>query len=189
MKINIKGPIRDLLAFRSLVPNRRKRIAQAPAQPLGPAPMNKLAHSLHPARQHLIVADVRDETQTTRTFKLVPDPDAGTQTLAYFRAGQYLSLKVDVDGVRITRPYSIASAPYQALGSDGFYEITLRKKAGWIPDPTHLEELDRGHAHRKFRAVRAVLLRTAARRARHRGVGRRNRHHTLLLDGARDRPR
>lgn len=135
MKINVKGPIRDLLAFRSLVPNRRKRIAQAPAQPLGPAPMNKLARSLHPAHQHLIVAGMRDETPTTRTFKLVPDPGAGTQTLAYFRAGQYLSLKVDAGGVRITRPYSIASAPYQAAGPDGFYEITLRMKSGGFLTP------------------------------------------------------
>jgi ferredoxin-NADP reductase len=128
MKINVKGPIRDLLAFRNLVPGRQKRFAQAPAQPLGPAPMNKLAQHLHPERQHLVIAGIKDETKTTKTFKLVPDPDASTQELAYFRAGQYLSLKVDVDGVRITRPYSIASAPYQALGDDGFYEITLRRK-------------------------------------------------------------
>ena len=128
MKINIKGPIRDLLAFRSLVPGRRKRFTHAPAQPLGPAPMNKLAQNLHPERQHLIIADIKDETKTVKTFKLVPDHDADTQKLAYFRAGQVLSLKVDVDGVRITRPYSIASAPYQALGTDGFYEITLRRK-------------------------------------------------------------
>ena len=48
--------------------------------------------------------------------------------MAYFRAGQYLSLKVEVNGVRVTRPYSISSAPFEALDSGGFYEITVRKQ-------------------------------------------------------------
>jgi ferredoxin-NADP reductase len=128
MKVNVKVHIRDLLAFRGLVPWRRKRFAQAPAEPLGLDPMNKLAQQLHPDRQQLVIAAKRDETSTTRTFKLIPDPDSDTSELAYFRAGQYLSLKVEVNGDRITRPYSISSAPFEALGADGFYEITVRKE-------------------------------------------------------------
>jgi ferredoxin-NADP reductase len=128
MKVNVKGHIRDLLAFRGLVGKRQKRFAKAPATRLGLDPMNKLARQLHPEVQHLVIADVRDETASTKTFKLVPDPDSGTKELAYFRAGQYLSLKAAVNGVRITRPYSIASAPHQALGADGYYEITVRKE-------------------------------------------------------------
>jgi ferredoxin-NADP reductase len=33
-----------------------------------------------------------------------------------------------VAGVGITRPYSISSAPFEALGSKGYYEITVRHK-------------------------------------------------------------
>ncbi len=128
MKIKIKGHLRDLLAFRRLVPNRRRRIARSATAPLDPAPMNVLAHRLHPERQQLRIADVRDETRTSKTFRLVPDVDAGTSRLAYFRAGQYLSLKVQVNDVWITRPYSISSAPYESLGSDGYYDITVRRK-------------------------------------------------------------
>ena len=130
MKVNVKGHIRDLLAFKGLVSRRKKRIARAPAAPMGLDPMNKLARRLHPDRQHLVIADVREETRTARTFRLVADPDAGPdgRELAYFRAGQYLSLKVAVDGVSVTRPYSISSAPFEALGAGGFYEITLRKE-------------------------------------------------------------
>ncbi len=129
MKIKIKGHLRDLLAFRRLVPNRRRRFARSATAPLGPAPMNVLARQLHPDRQRLRIADIRDETVTCKTFRLVPDVDAGTRHLAYFRAGQYLSLKVQVDGVWITRPYSISSAPFESLGPDGFYEITVRRKS------------------------------------------------------------
>jgi len=127
MKVNVKGHIRDLLAFKRLVPRRKKRIARAPAEPLGPDPVNQLARRLHPDRQHLIIAQTRDETRTTRTFKLVADPDSDADRLATFRAGQYLSLNVAVDGVRITRPYSISSAPFEARGAGGFYEITVRR--------------------------------------------------------------
>jgi ferredoxin-NADP reductase len=130
MKIKIKGHLRDLLAFRRLVPNRRRRIARSETAPLEPAAMNVLAGQLHPERQHLLIAEVRDETATCKTFRLVPDIDAGTSGLAYFRAGQYLSLKVQVGGVWITRPYSISSAPFESLGLDGFYEITVRRKSG-----------------------------------------------------------
>jgi ferredoxin-NADP reductase len=128
MKVNVKGHIRDLLAFRGLVGKRQKRFAKAPALRLGLDPINKLARQLHPEVQHLVIAGIKDETPTTKTFKLVPDPESGTSELAYFRAGQYLSLKAAVNGVRITRPYSLASAPYQALGPDGHYEITVRKE-------------------------------------------------------------
>jgi ferredoxin-NADP reductase len=128
MKVSVKGHIRDLLAFRGLVSKRKKRFAKAPAKPLGQASMNQLAQQLHPASQHLVVTELRDETETTKTFRLAADPDSGTSELAYFRAGQYLSLKVAVDGARITRPYSISSAPFESLGPEGFYEITVRKE-------------------------------------------------------------
>lgn len=128
MKVNVKGHLRDLLAFRGLVPKRQKRFAKASAEPLEPDAMNRLAQRLHPECQHLVIARVADQTKTTRTFRLEADPESDTRELAYFRAGQYLSLKVDVDGVRITRPYSIASAPYEALGDHGYYDITVRRE-------------------------------------------------------------
>jgi ferredoxin-NADP reductase len=133
MRVTVKGNLRDLLAFRRLVPSRRKRFAKAPAESPELQPVNRLAQQLHPACQQLVIAEVREETGTTKTYKLVPDPDSGTREVAYFRAGQYLSLKLEVNGARITRPYSISSAPYEALGPDGFYEITIkRKKDGFL---------------------------------------------------------
>jgi ferredoxin-NADP reductase len=127
MKVTIKGHIRDLLAFRRLVPQRRKRFAKAPVEMPKQPPVNRLAQQLHPDHQRLVIGEVRDETKTTRTYKLVPDPGSDTREVAYFRAGQYLSLKVQLNGVQITRPYSISSAPFEALGAGGFYEITIKK--------------------------------------------------------------
>ena len=126
-KVSVRFAILDLLAFSRLVGNRQKRLASGSPAPTPVHPVNVLASEVHPSLLNLVVSEVRDESKAARTFRLAPDTAAGTNGLPYFRAGQYLSLKVDVDGTPITRPYSIASAPFEALGAGGFYEITLKR--------------------------------------------------------------
>jgi len=124
--VTVRSNTKDLFAFTKLVPNRKKRIERASSEPLREDPINDLAWKLHPERQFLIIDEIKEETKSTKTFKVVPDPDSVTKELAYFRPGQYISLKVGLEGVRITRPYSIASSPKDAL--KGFYELTIRKE-------------------------------------------------------------
>ncbi len=124
--ITIKSNTKDLFAFTKLVPQRKKRIENASAEPITSDPINEIARKLHPERQYLKISEIKEETKSTKTFKLVPAPDSVTTELAYFRPGQYLSLKVKVNGVEITRPYSIASSPTDAL--NGFYELTIRRE-------------------------------------------------------------
>jgi len=126
LNVSIKGNIRDLLAFKNLVSDRKKRIDNASNKPINFYPIIGLAQKLHPKKQYLLVSDIIDETKSTKTFRLIPDPNSDNRNLAYFRAGQYLSLKVQVNGVSITRPYSISSSPSESL--EGFYEITIRKQ-------------------------------------------------------------
>ncbi|NLA27642.1 MAG: 2Fe-2S iron-sulfur cluster binding domain-containing protein [Firmicutes bacterium] len=116
----------DLLAFKNLVPGRKKRIQKASAETIGSLqPVNVLAGKLHPRIQNLIVDKVKDETGDVRTYRLVPDRDKGTGQPAYFRPGQYLSFTFEVEGATVTRPYSISSTPTEAL--DGFYEIAVKR--------------------------------------------------------------
>ncbi|HPU01001.1 MAG: iron-sulfur cluster-binding domain-containing protein [Firmicutes bacterium] len=131
-RINIKIKplgILDLLAFKNLVPGRKKRIQKAPATVIGSLqPVNALACKLHPAVQHLIVGEVREETGDVRTYRLLPHKEKGTEQLAYFRPGQYLSFTFEVEGATVTRPYSISSSPQEALA--GYYEITVKRSDG-----------------------------------------------------------
>lgn len=128
MKVSVKGHIRDLLAFRRLVTTRRKRISKASTKTIKEGAINRLTEQLHPKRQSLIITNIRNETSNTKTFRLVPDTDSGTKELAFFRAGQYISLKIELNGNGITRPYSISSAPYESLGANGFYEVTIQRR-------------------------------------------------------------
>jgi ferredoxin-NADP reductase len=126
LKVSVKGNIRDLLAFKNLTSQRRKNIDKASEEFIKSDPVNNLAQVLHPSIQNLMISEIKEETKSAKTFRLIHDPDSNTEKLAYFRAGQFLSLKVDVDGTPITRPYSISSSPSDALR--GFYEITIRKE-------------------------------------------------------------
>lgn len=124
--ITVRSNTKDLFAFTKLLANRNKRIERASSEPITKDPINDLARKLHPERQFLMIDSIKEETKSTKIFKLIADPSSETKELAYFRPGQYLSLKVDVNDVRITRPYSIASSPTDSL--KGFYEVTIKKE-------------------------------------------------------------
>lgn len=78
-----------------------------------------IVERLHPKRLELKVADIIQETPTTRTLRLV----ARKGVLPPFQAGQYINLFVNIDGINTSRPYSISSSPWQT----GYYEITVRR--------------------------------------------------------------
>ena len=81
--------------------------------------VGQVLNLLHPKRIGLKVSEVRKETQSAKSFRLV-SPDG---YLPPFQAGQYINLSVDVGGVRTSRPYSISSPPNQ----NGYYEIAVRR--------------------------------------------------------------
>jgi ferredoxin-NADP reductase/phytoene dehydrogenase-like protein len=125
--MEIYGTQKDMEAFGRLLPERQERIARASVEPVRDDSINALARKLHPGWFDLVISEIRNETATTRTFRLKPVP--GTE-LPVFQAGQYLSVKAQIGDSWITRPYSIASAPHEALGVDGFCEIAIRRKEG-----------------------------------------------------------
>jgi ferredoxin-NADP reductase len=125
LKVKIKGKIRDLLAFSKLTKTREKKFEKASAKPIEKDTLKALAKDLHPDYQHLIIDKIIDNTKSTKTYRLIPDSEFNEE-LALFRAGQYLSFKVNVNGYEITRPYTISSSPTDALA--GFYEVSIKKE-------------------------------------------------------------
>lgn len=74
---------------------------------------------IHPKRMEMTVSEVIRETPSTRTFRLV-NPH---RPLPPFQAGQYVSLFVEVDRIKTSRAYSIASAP----SVTGYFDLTVRR--------------------------------------------------------------
>ncbi len=127
MKFRVKGNIRDMIAFLRLIPKRKRMIASAPATPKKTGYVNRLADALHPQRIFLVINEMREESPTTKTFRLAPEPGSPTERLAFFKAGQYLSVRGRIGDSFAARPYSISSSPLEAA-RENFYEITVRKK-------------------------------------------------------------
>jgi ferredoxin-NADP reductase len=135
MAVQVKGKYRDLWAFLSQPLQRRRRIRRASSAFLPPDSLLRLTTALHPPRLELAIAEMRQETSLARTFKLIPagaDAEGRLQRLPPFRAGQYLSLEFVLEGVRVSRPYSICCSPTEAMQGN-FYELTVRRReAGFV---------------------------------------------------------
>lgn len=82
--------------------------------------------------QRVLVTEVEVMGRAKR-FVLEPDREAGTEALAAFRAGQYISVFLNVAGCTLTRAYSLSSTPRQAI--ENRYAITVeRNEKGFASD-------------------------------------------------------
>lgn len=89
-----------------------------------------LAKALHPKRQYLKIESVTERGEDTKSFTLVPDKEKGTTSLAYFGAGKYLTVFETIEGMPITRAYSISSSPKDSL--EGKYVLTIKLVEGGL---------------------------------------------------------
>lgn len=101
------------------------RTPDGPVKKLEDYPVNKLANALHPAKQYLVVRKVVEHSPDMKTFVFSPDYSKGTERLAYFSAGSYLSLNYADENIQFTRPYSLSSSPKKSLSNH--YCITIKR--------------------------------------------------------------
>ncbi len=124
VKVGLVGKL-DMLKFKNMAKAREKAIQGAPANEISAVfPVNENAKALHPDYLELII-DKIVERNAAKTFVL---KSADGKPLPYFRAGQYISLKLEMDGSLVTRSYSLCSSPREAL--TGTYSITVRANPG-----------------------------------------------------------
>ena len=119
--------------FTKMTPTREAKIEAAPAKALPATDSylpNKIAKALHPNKQYVKVAEVIEQSADTKTFWLEADPAKGTEALAWFSAGQYLSVSLEIGPMKLTRPYSLSSSPREALA--GRYGLTIKRVEGGL---------------------------------------------------------
>lgn len=94
---------------------------------------NKLAALMHPNRQSMVITDIIDASPFMKTFVF---KSADDHELAYFHAGSYISVFVEIDGNVVQRPYSLCSSPKQS--TEGYYAITVKAEdGGYISNYIH----------------------------------------------------
>jgi ferredoxin-NADP reductase len=92
---------------------------------------------LHPKRLALQVAEIIEDTPSTKTLRLVA---VDGQALPPFQAGQYINLFVEIDGVRTARPYAMSSSPLQRM----HYDLTVKRAQGGFVSNYLLDRLSVG---------------------------------------------
>lgn len=114
--------------FTKMNPTRQAKIEAAPAKELPTLDAyvpNQIAKALHPGTQYVKVAEIVEQSADTKTFWLEADTSKGTEKLAWFSAGQYLSVTLEIGSMKLTRPYSLSSSPREALA--GRYSLTIKR--------------------------------------------------------------
>ena len=134
-KVGIIGLL-DMLRFANLSKEREKVIAAAPANEItADYPVNNFAKAMHPDFQQFVIDEIIDHAAAgAKTFVL---KRADSKPASYFRAGQYISLTLPIEGSFVTRPYSISSSPKWAL--EGKVAVTVKTNpdgfaADWMLD-------------------------------------------------------
>jgi ferredoxin-NADP reductase len=101
--------------------------------------VSRAVSRLHPDRMRLHVVDIVQETPSTRTYRC----ERSDGVLPPFRAGQYVNVFVDADGVLTSRPYSISSPPPD-VDAPGLIDLTVRMKPGGFVSSYILHHLEIG---------------------------------------------
>lgn len=117
--------------FLDMLSHRQARFEVAQAElPDFPDNAAVLAKALHPKRQYLKIESIQERGEDCKSFTLVPDKERGTEALAYFGAGEYLTVFETIEGMPVTRAYSISSSPKESL--EGKYVLTIRLVEGGL---------------------------------------------------------
>ena len=112
------------MRFMEIVPEREKCFAEASGGLEGNKwQSNELAKLLHPGDRNMVVSKIIEHSRDCRSFILTMEDQ--TQKPAFFSAGQYVCVRLDINGNILSRPYSISSSPKESLA--GYYRISVKK--------------------------------------------------------------
>ena len=128
VKIGLIGKL-DMLKFKNITKVRENEIQASPATPLPKVlTTNEKAKKHHPAKQDVVIADIRQNGADAKTIVLKTTDGS---RLALYRAGQYVSVSVPIGDTVTTRSYSLCSSP--ELAKKGEYHITVKRDdAGFV---------------------------------------------------------
>lgn len=142
LKVKISNfKLKDMLSFKNLPLRRDKAIESAEDREINTDfPINNNARLLHPVVQKMVIKKIIErEGAGARSILLKKEDDTPA---AWFRAGQYVSVKLRIGDSCVTRPYSVSSSP--KLTKDGKMYITVKESAGGFVSDYILSSLNVG---------------------------------------------
>jgi len=145
----------DMRTFANQVRDREAAIQATPLQEIKTSFLsNEKARLLHPTVQKMKIIEIIDHGRAEAKTIVMQKTD-GTAA-AWFRAGQYIDLALEIDGAKLTRAYSLCYSPL--LSRQGIYAVTVKRNpaedafaSNWILDTVEVgQELTVSEPHGDF---------------------------------------
>ena len=123
--MKIKNPFKDFTGIFRIIKRRKENIKKADAE-IKEDRINQLAREMHPGKFKAVVIDIIKETNDSKRIIF------SSKNIPYFRAGNYLTVELDINGSNVTRAYSIVSSPLKAYREKTIEIIVKDSKDGFV---------------------------------------------------------
>ena len=114
----------DMLKTKNISKKRQKMLKKGSLKDLPASdPTQDLAKQLHHPMKPFKIIEVIPFNDEIITYKFAP---VDGKKLAFFKPGQYIAIQIKDKDLLVTRPFTLASSPNEAV-EKGYYEVTIKK--------------------------------------------------------------
>ena len=124
--MKVKGFFKDISGIFRIMKKRKKRITSANSEEVSEDKITKLANELHPGKFKAVVSEIVSETKDSKRITFV------SKQIPVFKAGNYLTVELQIGDSIVTRPYSIVSSPLKAYKEKAIEIIVKDYKDGFV---------------------------------------------------------
>ena len=124
--MKVKGFLKDISGIFHIKKLRKDKIDASNSENVKEDRVFELAKSLHPGKFKAVVSDITSETKEAKRITFA------SKDIPYFRAGNYLTVELEIGNSIVTRPYSIVSSPLKAYKEKTIDIIVKDYKDGFV---------------------------------------------------------
>ena len=124
--MKVKGFLKDISGIFRIKKLRKEKIEKANGEIVRPDRVYELAKSLHPGKFKAVVSDIVSETKDAKRITFA------SKDIPYFKAGNYLTVELEIGNSIVTRPYSIVSSPLKSFKEKTIDIIVKDYKEGFV---------------------------------------------------------
>ena len=124
--MKIKGFLKDISGIFRIKKSRKLAIEAADDSCVPEDKINKLAAEMHPGKFTAVVSEIISETKDAKRITF------SSKKIPFFRAGNYLTVELQIGNSIVTRAYSIVSSPIRAYKEKTIDIIVKDYKDGFV---------------------------------------------------------
>ena len=124
--MKIKGFFKDISGIFRIKKKRKDLIEKADGDVVPEDKITKIARQMHPGKFKAVVSDIISETKDSKRITF------SSKNIPFFKAGNYLTVELEINNSIVTRAYSIVSSPIRAFKEKTIDIIVKDYKDGFV---------------------------------------------------------